>query len=100
MRLVQSILWCSFVIVISLQTESMPFYFHRDVGDTSIVMYFTLHREENSSASRGNFEVVYRPKIDGIPLFQLHPIVNRFMIGYKIKRTVGRNIHVTATGKN
>ena len=22
-------------------------------------------------------------KIDGIPLFQLHPIVNRFMIGYK-----------------
>ena len=61
----------------------MPFYFHRDVGDTSIVMYFTLHREENLSTSRWNFEVVYRPKIDGIPLFQLHPTVNRLMIGFR-----------------
>ena len=48
-----------------------------------ITMEFKLHRDENSSTSRGNFEVVYRPKIDGIPLFQLHPIVKRFMIGYK-----------------
>ena len=62
-------------------------------------MEFKLHPDENSSASRGNFEGIYRLEIDGIPLFQLHPTVNRFMIGYKIKRTVGRNIHVTATGK-
>ena len=51
MRLVQSILWCSFVIVISLQAEGMPFYFHRDVGDTSIVMEIEIHRDVFYTAS-------------------------------------------------
>ena len=82
---------------IVFQSAKLHIYFETDVKNVAneqiifpsrgkficITMEFHLHPDENSSTSRGNFEVVYRPKIDGIPLFQLHPIVNRFMIGYE-----------------
>ena len=87
-----------FDIDIKISQRSKYFFPHEENLSTSS-MEFELHREENLSTSRCNFGGIYRPEIDGIPLFQLHPTVKRLMIGYKIKRTVGRNIHVTATGK-
>ena len=50
-RLVQPILCRFFVIVISLQTVGMPFYFHRDVGGVSIVMEIEIHRDGFYTAS-------------------------------------------------
>ena len=48
-----------------------------------LVRIFVLYRDVVSSVSGGNFKVVYRHKIDGIPSWSQHPIVKRLMIGCK-----------------
>ena len=71
-----------FEIDIKISQRSKYFFPHEENLSTSS-MEFELHREENLSTSRCNFGAIYRPEIDGIPLFQLHPIVKRLMIGYE-----------------
>ena len=67
---------------IVFQSAKIHIYFETDVKNVANEQII-FPPEEILSRSRGNFEGIYRPKIDGIPLFQLHPIVNRFMIGYE-----------------
>ena len=48
-------------------------------------MVLHLHREENLSASRGNFKAIYWGKFDGIPSRSRNPIAKKLTVGCYFK---------------